>query len=220
VVSTGVPLVIMPGVIGKPQAEATTELISAGVTVSVMSAYDNTVTAGTVISQIPAVGDQVMPNTTAQIVVSKGKPPAAAVVVPNVTGKNKTDADKAVKKAGLSPQYYEVYDPKVSKGRVIGTLPPAGSRVAKGTTIGVFISLGKPSSTSTDTVTVPNVVGQQQITAMTSITSAGLTPIVIQQYSDGIPSGTVFNQMPAAGTRMKRGTPVGILVSLGPVPQN
>jgi serine/threonine-protein kinase len=218
VVSSGEALVTLPGVVGRTQADATNELTSVGLTVTVLQSYDNTAVAGTVLGQVPSAGDEVMPGTLVQLNVSRGRPPAAAVAVPAVAGKSQSESESLIKKAKLVAQIYKVYDASVPSGRAIGTLPSSGSRVAKDTTIGLFISLGKPSSTSTDTVTVPNVVGQTQLTAMTSITSGGLAAAVIQQYSDGIPSGTVFNQIPAAGTRVRRGATVGILVSLGPVP--
>ena len=68
-------------------------------------------------------------------------------------------------------------------------------------------------------VTVPNVVGQTQAVATTTLTAAGLTlGVVTQQYSPSIPSGQVITQTPVAGTIVTGGSAVALTVSKGPQP--
>lgn len=66
-------------------------------------------------------------------------------------------------------------------------------------------------------VAVPDVVGLAEVQATTDITSAGLTVGAINQAnSDTVPAGNVVSQNPAAGTQVAAGSPVDIVVSLGP----
>jgi hypothetical protein len=65
-------------------------------------------------------------------------------------------------------------------------------------------------------VDVPDVVGMQEGDAETAITGAGLTVGTKDgQYSD-TPAGEVLSQSPAAGECVNEGTPVNLVISLGP----
>jgi MBG domain (YGX type)/PASTA domain/Abnormal spindle-like microcephaly-assoc'd, ASPM-SPD-2-Hydin len=69
------------------------------------------------------------------------------------------------------------------------------------------------------TVAVPNVVGQSQDAAASSIASAGLTlGTVSTAFSSTVPSGSVISQNPAAGTQATAGSAVEVLVSTGQQP--
>ncbi len=68
-------------------------------------------------------------------------------------------------------------------------------------------------------VAVPNVVGLTQAAATTAITSAGLAPgTVSTAYSSVVPSGSVTDSNPAAGTQVIPGSNVRLLVSTGVAP--
>jgi RHS repeat-associated protein len=72
--------------------------------------------------------------------------------------------------------------------------------------------------TVTQRVTVPNVVGQTQATAQTTITGAGLTVgTIASRYSPTIPAGTVISQTPLAGVSVAQNSAVSFVVSLGPL---
>ena len=66
--------------------------------------------------------------------------------------------------------------------------------------------------------TVPNVIGQSQAVAATTLTAAGLTTGVVTQLSNPAPVGQVISQAPAPGTSILTGEAVAITVSTGPVP--
>ena len=67
---------------------------------------------------------------------------------------------------------------------------------------------------------VPDVVGLSQADAGAAINAAKLIiGTTAHQYSEMVPEGLVISQNPAAGTTVERGSPVDIVVSLGPVPQ-
>jgi serine/threonine-protein kinase len=65
-------------------------------------------------------------------------------------------------------------------------------------------------------VTVPNVIGQTQGVAVARLQRAGLAAVASQGASATVPSGLVIDQGPRAGTHVKKGARVSILVSSGP----
>jgi len=68
-------------------------------------------------------------------------------------------------------------------------------------------------------VAVPNVVGLTQAAATTALTSAGLTLGTVSTASSSIvPSGSVSDENPAAGTQVSVGSAVRLLVSTGQAP--
>ena len=81
VVSSGVPQVATPNVVGLTQAAATTAIANAGLTVgAVTTASSTTVPAGSVISQNPVAGTVLPANSAVALVVSSGAAPAALSV--------------------------------------------------------------------------------------------------------------------------------------------
>lgn len=68
-------------------------------------------------------------------------------------------------------------------------------------------------------VAVPNVVGLTLANAVSAITSIGLTiGTETTAYSPTIPAGSVISQSPTAGSPVATGTPVSLVISLGPAP--
>ncbi|WP_263351921.1 choice-of-anchor D domain-containing protein [Acidicapsa acidisoli] len=67
--------------------------------------------------------------------------------------------------------------------------------------------------------TVPNVVGQTEAAASTTLTTAGLTlGTVSTAYSSSEPAGSVVGESPAAGSQVNLGTTVALLISTGQAP--
>ena len=101
------------------------------------SKYDK----GEVISQTPKAGTEVKRGDTISLVVSKG---AEQVKVPDITGKTKSDAEKALKKAGFKVGRISYdYSSSVSEGRVVSQEIDGGDKTDKGSTIDFVVSLGK-----------------------------------------------------------------------------
>lgn len=66
-------------------------------------------------------------------------------------------------------------------------------------------------------VNVPDANGLTLLQAQATIVGAGLAVgITTQQLSDTVPSGRVIRHIPPAGTRVLHGTPVDLIISLGP----
>ena len=85
VISSGPALVAVPNVVGETQAQATTDITGAGLTIgTVTTASSSTVAAGSVISTSPTAATQVNPGSAVNLVVSTG--PAA--IPPTVVAYN------------------------------------------------------------------------------------------------------------------------------------
>jgi len=67
-------------------------------------------------------------------------------------------------------------------------------------------------------VTVPDVVGDDEATAITALEGVGFVVIVQRRYSGGVVEGNVISQVPSAGQSATSGSTVYIRVSRGPAP--
>ena len=101
--------------------------------------------------------------------------------------------------------------------------PAANQAGANSVKVRVYDSIGVFAEqtftlTVTQRVTVPNVVGQTQATAQTTITGAGLTVgTITSRYSPTVPAGTVISQSPLAGVSVAQNSAVSLVLSLGPL---
>jgi len=66
-------------------------------------------------------------------------------------------------------------------------------------------------------VTIPQLVGMSPIEAERAGAAAGLQVVVEREfYSADVPEGRIINQLPPAGTKVRRGWPIRVARSLGP----
>ena len=192
----------VPNVVGSPQAKAEADIIKANLRVgNVASAKSVTVLPGTIISQDPAAGINVVPRSRVDLVVS-------GVAIPDVVGRKQADAQKDLTKAGLTVgRVTTANSATVAAGRIISQNPTAGTSVAFGSPVDLVVSLG---------TTVPNVVGLTQAAAQSAITTAGLTVgAVTTAINSTVAAGKVISQNPGAGTKVVAGSAVALVVSLG-----
>ena len=196
--------VFVPTVLGKDQAEAQTILEDAGFEVAV-SSVPNDAPEGTVLEQDPRAGEEVDEGSTVTISVSAG---VGTVVLPDVTGQRSKQARRTLEDKGLRVQEDQRPSSSVRAGLVIGTEPPAGTEVERGSRVTLLISSGARL------VEVPSVIGQQQDLAESTLRGEGLIPDIEQRDSDA-PEGEVIAQDPAGGSTVKRHTTVTVVVSTG-----
>ncbi|SFS02989.1 serine/threonine protein kinase [Microbacterium sp. cf046] len=71
-----------------------------------------------------------------------GTGPGSLVAVPDVSNRSFAEASQILTGESLQPVQQDVYDIDVAAGLVVGTDPPAGSRLDKAATIQVLVSLG------------------------------------------------------------------------------
>jgi eukaryotic-like serine/threonine-protein kinase len=151
-VSSGPPLVRVPGVVGQSKDDARAELEQAGFLVNVQTVSSD-VTKDQVVSQSPGAGASVAKGSSVTIDVSRGP---QKVRVPNVTGEDKNAAKAKLRAAGLGVNVVE----KKSSDRpdtVLSQSPGGGSHVNKGTTVTITVAVPQggsggtnPNGTTTD----------------------------------------------------------------------
>ena len=202
----------VPKIDGKNEADAGAALKAVGLLPVSSDAYSDTVAKGIVFGQNPVAGASMSPGSNVTFAVSLGQG-TQSISIPNVVGKSQADAEATIKGAGLVPTVVTGIDARVPKGIVAGQSPAAGSKTAKGSSVGILVSLGPDTS-----VTVPNVVGKTAEEAAAAITAAGLVPQDAEQPDAEVPVGTVIRQGPQGGVKAQAGSVVLYAVSSG-VPQ-
>jgi serine/threonine-protein kinase len=134
--------------------------------------------------------------------------------IPNVAGQSQAAATTTLKDAGydVSKSVDFAYSDSVPKNDVVRTDPSIGNRVPKGRTVTLTLSKG-PELFSLPTVAGMSVAAARAKLAAVPVQLAANTS---GRASDTVPKGTVVGTDPSAGTQVKRGQTVTILVSTGP----
>ena len=105
------------------------------------------------------------------------------------------------------------YSETVPKDTVLDQKPKANEKVVKGGTLTVTLSLGP------ERFPVPDVVGHELAAAQGELDTANLKlKQGAKQYSDTVPEGSVISTDPKAGTALKKGSTVTVVVSQGKAP--
>lgn len=204
----------VPDVVGAPAADAVRTLEKAGYTLGTTTqTTETTAPAGVVTAESPAPGTSAKKGTAVNITVA-APPVVNLVAVPSVTSLEASAAASAITAAGLVPVPYTDYNANTPEGQVFGQVPTAGQQVVAGTTIALGISKG-PVPTAPK---VPNVVGKTRDDATSTLTKAGFTAKVYEQYSSSVAAGIVISQFPAANAQALAGSQVAIEVSKGKAP--
>jgi serine/threonine-protein kinase len=194
-VSTGKPKVVVPNVVGQDITSALTTLAGAGLDPHVYRIYSSQ-QPDTVTAQQPHAGDKVVKGSSIRINVSRGAKP---VPVPDVTGQPFANAKSALVGQGFLVARIDIQS-DMPQGTVVAEDPPQGTPVDRGTKITLSVSKG-PATTQ-----VPDVTGQNQSTAESILTGAGLTPTVIYDpVSDPTQDGIVQSEDPPPGSDAKQG---------------
>jgi len=135
-------------------------------------------------------------------------------VAPQLVSMSKAEAESQAADGGFEIQYAQGrYDEQVAKDVVLAQDPPSTSRIVKGGTLTLTLSLGP------ERYDVPDVVGKDLAQAKADIEDAKL---VLKEgpprFDDRLPKGIVLAVNPDAGTQVKPGTTVTVTVSKGRAP--
>lgn len=133
----------VPDVKNRSASEAASLLRQNGFAVSEQSEYSDSVDEGLVIRTNPSAGASVSKGSTVTIYVSKGKEDTS-VEVPDLTNSTLAQAKSKLQAVGLklSDSVSYEYDSSVAKNKIISQTYTAGTKVEKGTTVAVTVSLG------------------------------------------------------------------------------
>lgn len=133
------------------------------------------------------------------------------VKVPPVSGLSFEEAKKKLDEAGLEGLQGDIrYDPNKPIGTVLDQNPPADQIVKDGRRIYLIVSGGE------QLYDVPNLVGRtvREARFMLSQRNIELTEVEMRQSAQ-YPAGLVLSQIESPGSKVKKGTKIGVVVSTG-----
>ena len=144
----------------------------------------------------------------ATIYVVTGRTPS--VVVPGVQNLSQADAVAALTARGFKVASQNEFNATVAAGNVITQTPPPGTKIAKGSTITLYISNGPV------TVTVPHVKGALYTYAKKLLEDAAFKVVRQDASSDTVKPGRIVDQDPSGDAIVPKGTTITLTVSTGP----
>jgi serine/threonine-protein kinase len=196
----------MPNVVGQNRVQAAETLAQSNLSGNFVE-EDSDQPPGTVLRSDPAAGGAVpkvaVGRATVTVIVAR----EPTVPVPDVAGQDVFAANAALGAAGLQVSAtVDTPSDTVPRGRVIGTDPPAGSPVPKGSAVRLLISSGP------DLVDVPSMVGRTRAEAEAELNGRLGFGLTIQLVNAGpTNAGKVIRQNPASG-QLPRGSTITIVV--------
>jgi eukaryotic-like serine/threonine-protein kinase len=138
--------------------------------------------------------------------------PSGARIIPDVAGMTYDDATQKLANDDLLAQRVDEPDDDTEKGDVIRTDPEAGTSVAKGQQIKVYVSTGP------DSVEVPKLVGLTQAAASKALSDAGLMLGAVTPRDDpDLAAGIIMSADRQAGSSIPKGTAVNLVAATGTV---
>jgi eukaryotic-like serine/threonine-protein kinase len=201
-VSTGKPRVAVPDVLGAREADAVVTIRAAGLVPDPHDIFSDK-TAGTVIAQDPVGGTSVVKGSTVRVNISKGQQHRG---IPSVLGLSFADASRQLRGAGFTPIRDDIDDP-APRGTVVAQDPGPGTLHPPGTEVTLSVSTGQ------ETTTVPDVLGEDEETARTTLENDGWV-VAVQDTGTDNPDedGRVLSQTPGPGEQAKPGARVTIYI--------
>jgi serine/threonine-protein kinase len=141
-----------------------------------------------------------------------GSGPGALAAVPNLTSRTVSSAEAAVRTIDPKITFVNENSTTVTKGLVTRTDPPAGSYLAKGSALTMFVSLGPKL------VIAPQLKNLNIAEATARLLASGFKLGAVNSWFDANPIGEVYDYLGSDGTPIPEGTSIDISVSLGPIP--
>ena len=198
----------VPDVVGKSSVVAQQILEDKNLRVKIVEANDDSVPAGQVVSQYPEAGAKVKEQRLVTITVSKG---GQELTMPDLKSMSRSNAEEKLKKMGLKIGAVFEENSKEPAGTVINQDPRSGSKITKGQTVDITVSLGEKKKE----ITVQNYTGLSVDSAKSNLEANGLSLGGISEEASTRPKGTVIGQSPSAGSTTTEGGSVSLIISSG-----
>jgi serine/threonine-protein kinase len=197
---------IVPKVTGVSATAAQADLRDAGLTPgTTTTALDNGVAKGLVIRTNPSNGSRIARGGRVDLVVSAGP---HMINMPQVTGQTLTDAQAAIKKAGLTPgKVKTITSTTIAAGVVISTNPTAGTSWPQPKPVSIVLSAGPP---------LPDFVGQDKAVAEQWAAANGVKLNEVTASHSNQPVNIVVKQSVPPGSAFTNGEVITIQFSPGP----
>ncbi|MGH9222784.1 MAG: Stk1 family PASTA domain-containing Ser/Thr kinase [Acidimicrobiales bacterium] len=202
----GTSEVVVPRVVGDTQTEAQTKLEDAGLKIEVKSQPDDANEPGRVLGQDPESGARVKKGSTVVVTVSGG---AEQVTIPDVVGKQLSDARTILTDASFRVETRDKADDNARQGQVLEQLPKGNEKAGKNSVITLTVSSGR------EQVNVPSLFNVPEQEAAAELRAAGFQVERTTSTDASVQNGRVIRTDPGAGTPLAKGSTVTIIVSTG-----
>lgn len=161
--------------------------------------------ANYVISQEPLPGTAVKEGRSISVIVSRG---AEEVAVPRVEGMSQREAEIGLQQNGFRiGDVARVSSGTIEKGKVILQVPAPESSQNRGGSVGLLVSAGPEEQVLSMPMLEERTVGEaEELLEKTGLKVGTL------QYSPGQKNGMVIGQRPLAGTPVREGDRVDLMV--------
>ncbi len=135
----------------------------------------------------------------------------ATLAVGNYVGETDAQAEQQAVNDGLRTQIFHSTSDTVPLAHVIRQNPAPGTKVAKSSVVELFISNGLP------TLGLRDVRGFSALDAESILEDDKFRVRLMPKY-DNAPKGSVIDERPSAGSRVREGSSITLIVSNGPEP--
>lgn len=199
-------------VAGRKIGDVKKQLLELGLTPEIEYTESTEYEQDIVIKANVSKGTMVEEGTNVVITVSAG---SEGITIPDVVGMTEAEAVSTLEQKGFVVNRTQGYDQYIKAGSIISQSPDADTKAPSGTTVTIRISQG----TENAKVQVPDVMGKDEMEAMSILVEAGLQMGVVSEvnHEDPALSGLVCYQSYSVGSYVEPGTTVDISISLGPV---
>lgn len=199
---------VVPNVIGQQEDEARATLEALEFVVRTTYEANPEFDDGAVSSQDPAPNTEAEVGSEVLLTISSGE---VQVEIPDVVTFTEEDARSVLSDAGFRDIRTEaVSDPDVEAGRVVAQNPPAGEEAPLSATITLQISQGAEERS------VQDLAGRTASEAEAILRQQGFEVAQALENSTSVPQGSVIRTSPGAGTVLRVGETVTLVVSAGP----
>jgi eukaryotic-like serine/threonine-protein kinase len=203
-VSSGPGDATIPFVRGSPRSQAEKKVKAAGFKVDVRQEFSESVAKNRVIETSPSEGSQLQRGNVVTLVVSRGP---QKVATPDVVGRNRDDAQRALQAIGLQATFTDREDANKDPGTVLEMSPAAGTQLPKGSTVNLIVAK-QPKQ-----VAVPDVTTNAVNDAVNALEQAGFgVRQKEKKTTNPDEDGIVLSQNPPGGEKHDRGSKVTITV--------
>ncbi|RVU71647.1 MULTISPECIES: Stk1 family PASTA domain-containing Ser/Thr kinase [Lactobacillus] len=205
----------VPDVTNLAEGKAKAKIEDAGFTIgNTVKRHSDSVAVGKVIETKPAAGEMLKKGQVIDLVISSG---AGMIKVPDVENTDYEEAATKLEELGFDVIRENQYSNDIDEGKVISQSIAAGVEVKpKQTTITLVVSQGKAPKPKKNLIKLKDLKNYSLKSAQDYAKEYGLTLQIIQEYSDHVEKGMIISMRPDAGTRVKRGSTVTVVVSKGP----
>lgn len=198
--------VAVPDLGGLSLATAEQELLTRGLVLGTVTPENSDRPPNTVLLQNPLPGTALDPGQPVALTVSAGR---EQVTVPPLVGLlSVADAQRALAEFGLVLGTVTEVDGDPPAGRVLSSVPAAGSVVDPASRVDIEVANGL--------VEIPNVVGRKGEGARRILQTAGFVVETVEIEDASVPPQTVLSQFPEPGGTRPAGSRITITVAIPP----